>query len=75
MQNDLVTHLSSIVIFFTILKSVTPMCQISLIQFTASTLSGLGLQAIGRPLPTQMYILAQSLPDPAVLCLFSQVAR
>ncbi len=51
------------------------MCQISLMQFTASTLSELGPQAIGSPLSTQMYILAQSLPDPAVLCLFSQAAR
>lgn len=31
-------------------------------------------QAIGSPLSTQMYILAQSHPDPAVLCLFSRAA-
>lgn len=62
-------------IFVTILKSVTPMCQISLMQFAASSLPGLGPQAIGSPLSTQMYILAQSLPSPAVLCLFSQAAR
>lgn len=70
------TFLFSIVILVTILKSVSPMCQISLMQFTASsTLSGPGPQAIGSPLSTQMYILAQSLPHPAVLCLFRQAAR
>lgn len=70
------TFLFSIVILVTILKSVSPMCQISLMQFTASSsLSGPGPQAIGSPLSTQMYILAQSLPHPAVLCLFRQAAR
>ena len=57
------------------LNLLTPMCQICLMQFTASALSGPGPWAIGSPLSTQMYILAQSLPDPAVLCLFSQAAR
>lgn len=51
------------------------MCQISLMLSTALTLFGLRLQAIGSLLSTQMYNLAQSPLDPAVLCLYGQAVR
>lgn len=56
-------------------KFLPPMCQISLMLPTVFTLFGLWLQAIGSLLSTQMYNLAQSPLDPAVLCLYGQAVR